>query len=115
MQKFTLDAENKKVGRVASEAAKLLMGKQTTSFVRNVAPDIHVEIINAAKADVPLKRRATVLKARASGYPSGMKIETVEQVINKKGMGELFHKAVSGMLPRNKLRSIMIKNLKITE
>jgi large subunit ribosomal protein L13 len=113
--KYTLDAQNKKVGRVASEAAKLLMGKNTTTYVRNAAPQVTVEIVNAGKADISRERRQTTLKARYSGYPSGIKADTVGHVIEKKGASELFRRAVSGMLPRNKLRAKMIKNLKVTE
>jgi large subunit ribosomal protein L13 len=113
--KHTLDAQNKKVGRVASEAAKLLMGKNSTAYVRNAAPSVTVEIVNASKADITVKKQANVLKARYSGYPGGLVQETVAHVIEKKGVSELFRKAVYGMLPSNKLRSRMIKNLKVTE
>jgi large subunit ribosomal protein L13 len=113
--KHTLDAQGKKVGRVASEAAKILMGKNTTDYARNIAPNVQVEIINANKADVSLKKRAEELKARYSGYPSGIVTPTVGQVIDQKGMKELFRRAVDGMLPRNKLRAKMIKNLTISE
>jgi large subunit ribosomal protein L13 len=113
--KYTLDAQNKKVGRVASEAAKILMGKNSTEFVRNAAPQVTVEIINASKADISPQKRETKLKAQYSGYPGGIKVPTVAYLIEKKGYSEVFKKAVDGMLPRNKLRSKMIKNLKITE
>ncbi len=115
MQKFTLDAENKKVGRVASEAAKILMGKNSPAFARNIVPDVRVDITNVAKADVTEKRKETLLKATASGYPGDLKRQTVGQVISKKGRSELFRKAVSGMLPRNKLRNEMMKHLTISE
>src|SRR4051812_13543186 len=97
--KYTLDAQNKKIGRVASEAAKILMGKNTTDYVRNAAPQVTVEIINAGKADISTKRKETVLKARWSSYPSGLKADTVGYVIEKKGVKEVFRKAVDGMLP----------------
>jgi large subunit ribosomal protein L13 len=113
--KYTLDAQNKKVGRVASEAAKILMGKNTTTYVPNAAPQVTVEIINAAKADISDKRKAEVLKSHYSLYPGGLKTETIAHVIEKKGVKEVFRRAVDGMLPRNKLRAKMIKNLKITE
>jgi large subunit ribosomal protein L13 len=113
--KFTLDAQNKKVGRVASEAAKILMGKNTTTYVRNAVPQVTVEIINAGKADISEKKKETELKSHYSLYPGGLKTQTVGQVIAKKGVAEVFRKAVDGMLPRNKLRAKMIKNLKITE
>ncbi|MBX4198380.1 uL13 family ribosomal protein [Candidatus Parcubacteria bacterium] len=113
--KYILDAQGKKIGRVASEAAKLLMGKNSPEFVRNAAPEVEVEIINASKADVPVKKMDEKLHARFSGFPSGITVETVGQVIGKKGHKELFRRAVHGMLPRNKLRAKMIRHLKITE
>lgn len=115
MQKFTLDAQNKRVGRVASEAAKLLMGKNSPAYTRNVAPDVEVEIINANKADVPAYRKTESLKSHYSGYAGSLKTHTVSHVIEKKGKKELFRLAVYGMLPQNKLKSKMMKNLKITD
>ncbi len=115
MEKHTLDAQGKKVGRIASEAAKLLMGKQRTDYVRNAVPNIQVEITNASKADVNEQRQQEEMKARYSTYPSGIKVPTVGQVLEKKGHAELFRKAVYGMLPSNKLRPLMMKHLKITE
>jgi large subunit ribosomal protein L13 len=113
--KYTLDAQGKKVGRVATQAAVLLMGKNTLAFVRNAAPNVEVEIINTSKADIPLNKLGTELKATYSGYPSGIKVKTVNQVLDKKGAKELFRHAVSGMLPRNKLRAKMMRHLKISE
>jgi len=53
--------------------------------------------------------------SRYSGYPGGLKQPTMKMVVAKKGYSELFKEAVSGMLPKNKLRSKMMKNLKISE
>jgi len=113
--KYTLDAQGKKIGRVASEAAKLLMGKNETTFVRNAAPDVQVDIINTSKADISVKKMEEKLHPRYSGYPSGIKIPTVAYVIEKKGHPELFRQAVYGMLPKNKLRSRMMKRLHISK
>ncbi len=113
--KHTLDAQGKKVGRVASEAAKLLMGKNLTDYARNTIPEVHVDIINCGKAEISTKKLNEELKAHASGYPGHLKTPTVGLVIAKKGKKELFRKAVYGMLPSNKLRSRMLKHLKITE
>lgn len=113
--KHTIDATNKKIGRVASEAAKLLMGKNSVSFVRNEAPQVEVEIVNAAKADVDAKKLSEKLHARFSGFPSGITVETVGHVIEKKGHKELFRRAIKGMLPKNKLQAVMMRNLKITD
>ncbi len=113
--KYTLDAENKAVGRVATEAAVLLMGKNMPNFQRNVAPEVTVTITNTSKAKIDPKKRGQKTYSRYSGYPGGLKQPTMDDLIAKKGYGEVFREAVSGMLPKNKLRTIMLKNLKVTE
>lgn len=113
--KYTLDAENKKIGRVATEAAVFLMGKNNTDFKRNVVSDVKVEIINCSKAVVDDKKKSQKTYSRYSGYPGGLKQPTMKEVISKKGFGELFKEAISGMLPKNKLRERMLKNLTVRE
>jgi large subunit ribosomal protein L13 len=113
--KYTLDAQNKKIGRVASEAAKLLMGKNSEEYARNIVPIVEVEIINTSKADINPKKMEQELKASYSGLPSGIKVPTVGHIISKRGYSEIFRKAVYGMLPGNKLRPKMMKHLSITE
>ncbi len=113
--KYTIDAQNKKVGRVATEAAVLLMGKNLKEFARNKTPQITVEIKNAAKASISEKKKAQKTYAIYSGYPGGLRKPTLAQVIEKKGTKEAFKEAVWGMLPKNKLRHQMIKNLIISE
>ena len=112
--RYTIDATNKKIGRVATEAAVMLMGKNLTNFKRNAIPDITVEIKNTAKASIDEKKMLQKTYSRYSGYPGGLRKPNALQVVAKKGNKELFKEAVSGMLPKNKLRAKMIKNLKIT-
>lgn len=113
--KYTLDAENKKIGRIASQAAVYLMGKNLIDFKRNEVADVKVEIKNASKVSVNQTKFETKTYSRYSGYPGGLRQPTMEQVVAKKGFGEVLKEAVSGMLPKNKLRSRMLKNLIITE
>ncbi len=113
--KYTIDAQNKKIGRVATEAAVLLMGKNTKDFARNVAPQVTVEVKHSSKASISEKKKAQETYARYSGYPGGLRKPNLSQVIEKKGTKEAFRVAVWGMLPKNKLRHQMIKNLIITE
>ena len=112
---YTIDAINRTVGRVASEAAMVLMGKNKASYERNIAPDVKVLIINASKAKIPAKKFKTKEFYRHSQYRGGLKIETIESIVNKFGYGKVFEKAVYGMLPKNKLRAVMIKNLSVSE
>ena len=113
--KYTIDATDKKIGRVATEAAVLLMGKNLHNFKRNIAPLVVVEIKNTSKASIDQKKILQKTYSRYSGYPGGLKKPTMKQVVSKHGYKELFKEAVSGMLPKNKLRSKMMNNLKITE
>ncbi len=113
--KYTLDAENKKIGRVATEAAVFLMGKNLPDFKRNTIPQVKVEIKNSSKLVIDEKKRSQKTYSRYSGYPGGLRQPTMTQVIAKKGYREILKEAVSGMLPKNKLRTKMLNNLTITE
>jgi len=111
----TIDAQNKTIGRVATEAAKFLMGKDAPSFERHIAPETKVHIINAAQAKIHQKKLEQKIYKSYSGHPGGLKERSMQEVLDKKGYGELFRKAVHGMLPANRLRKPMMKNLIITE
>jgi large subunit ribosomal protein L13 len=115
MTKYTLDAENKKIGRVATQAAVYLMGKNVADFKRNGIPAVTVEIKNTSKASIADTKRKDKTYSRYTGYPGGLRQPTMTQVIAKHGYKELFKEAVSGMLPKNKLRQKMMNNLIITE
>ena len=115
MKEHTIDASNRAIGRVASEAAVLLMGKDTPSFRKNVAGTSVVTIINASKIKYNPKKLEEKIYRSYSGHPGGLKERTMQDVINVKGYKGLFEKAVYGMLPANRLRSILMKNLIITE
>jgi large subunit ribosomal protein L13 len=111
----TLDAKGKKIGRIATQAAVLLMGKNRTDFARNVVPTVKVSIINASQASVDAKKIEQKKFKSYSGYPGGLKETSFTRMTEKKGYSEVFKKAIFGMLPKNKLRSKMILNLKISE
>lgn len=113
--KHVIDAANRKLGRVAAEAAVLLMGKNTAEFARNVAPNVEVHIINTSKADIDEKKLSEKSYARFSGYPGGLKTTSLKSMVKEKGYSEAFRKAVKGMLPHNKLQAIMMKHLTISE
>jgi len=111
----TIDAQAKKIGRIASEAAKVLMGKTSTAYAPNVVADIEVRIINAAKADVSEKKKDEKIYRRYTGYPGGLIDTSMKRMIEKKGMSEVFRIAIKGMLPKNKLTTQIMKNLVVTE
>ena len=111
----TIDATNKKLGRIAQEAAMALMGKDSPAYESNKIVSEGVHIINASKASITEKKKLTKDYKSFSGYPSGLKIRTLDDLITKRGISEAFRKAIMGMLPKNRLRAEMIKKLKITE
>ena len=113
--KYTIDASNKPLGRIASEVAALLNGKSTTDFAKNIVSDVKVEVINASKMKVTGNKMNTVTHKRYSGFPGGLKQPTLKIVVEKKGYAELVLHAVNGMLPKNKLQDVRMKNLVVTE
>ena len=112
---YTIDAEGKTLGRVASAVAKALMGKNTPDYVANQVADVRVNLINASKTLMSERRMKESLHERYSGFPGGLKTATNEEIITKKGWGALYELAVYGMLPSNKLRPLMMKRLTITD
>lgn len=113
---YTVDATNKSMGRVATEVAALLMGKNTTDFVRNEVPDIKVSIINASKITIPNQKKLLEKTYNSfSGYPGGLKQSTMAHVVSTKGYSEVLKQAVKGMLPKNRLQTTLMKHLKVSE
>jgi large subunit ribosomal protein L13 len=110
-----IDAKGKSLGRVASEAAKMLMGKDTPAYEPHLVQGSGVHIVNAGSINLSEKKMKQKQYGRYSGYPGGLRFESLEQVLAKKGFAEAFRKAVYGMLPNNKLRAPMMKKLKVTE
>lgn len=113
--KYTIDAAGKKLGRVASQAAIYLLGKNQPVFARNKVTGGTVEIVNASKIDVSEKKLLQKKYTRYSGYPGGLKAPSMRDVVKKKGYEEIFTMAIYGMLPSNKLRSKIMKNLTVKE
>lgn len=110
-----IDAKGKKLGRVASQVAVILMGKNLVSQARNVAPEVSVNISNASKLQIDSKKKREKDYASFSGYPGGLKKESMEKLIDRKGFSEILKLAIYGMLPSNKLRAKMLRNLTISE
>ena len=115
MKTYTIDAQQKKLGRIASEAAKILMGKSSVDYTPNQVADVKVVITNASKLDIDAKKKGSKEYTRYSGFPGGLFTRTLGNMIEKKGYSEVVRIAVEGMLPKNKLQSKMIKNLTVTE
>lgn len=112
---YTIDATGKKLGRIASEAAKLLTAKNHPTYARNVVPNIKVTIENASKIDITEAKLKDKFYKSFSGFAGGLKLTSRARTIEKLGYGEVFEKTVYGMLPHNSLRSKIIKNLTVKE
>ena len=112
---FTIDATDRTLGRVASEAAHALLGKRSVHFAKNQAIPTKVVITNAGKMHLPTRRTKSKVYTRYTGYPGGFFKTTMEEMIAKKGIAEVVKKTVDGMIPRNKLRTPRMKNLSVTE
>ena len=110
-----IDATGKSLGRISSEIAGLLIGKDGLDFSRNKIPNRKVKIKNASKIEIENKKQEQKKLKSYSGFPSGLKEETLGKFIKRRGISETLKKTVYGMLPKNKLRQRMIKNLIISE
>ncbi len=108
-----IDAKGKSLGRVASEAAKLLLGKHTTSVQKNAVLDITVKIVNASGLTIADKKMNQKTYHSHSGYPGSDKAHKLKDVIAKKGHADALQRAVKGMLPGNTLRDKRLKHLVI--
>lgn len=111
----TIDAEDKSLGRVASQVAILLRGKDDVRFQRNILPAVTVKVINASKIKLTGKKINQKIYRHHSGYPGGLKEERADKLIERLGYEVLVEKAVQRMLPNNRLRPKMMKRLIITK
>ena len=109
-----INASGKTLGRVASEAAKALMGKTSPEYTPHILSHVRVTIEHALKMHISDKRKRGV-RTRYSGYPGGLKRETLGTLIARRGIEEALRLAVRGMLPRNRLLTGRMKNLVVTE
>lgn len=113
--KYTIDAKDKSLGRLASEVAALLNAKNSVQFVKNRVADVQVLVENASKMKITGKKMEQSVHKTYSGYPGGFTERNYEYVVAKKGYAELLRHAVSGMLPKNKLQDLKMKNLEVKE
>lgn len=111
-EKHIIDASGKILGRLATEVARILMGKHKANYVPYLDTGDFVVVTNASKVKISGKKAQTKTYTRHSGYPGGLKVETFDKMIQKKPEFIIEH-AVKGMLPHNKLGKTMIKKLKI--
>jgi large subunit ribosomal protein L13 len=111
---WILDAENRPLGRVAVEAAKLLRGKHKPTFTPHVDCGDHVIIINVDKCLLTGSGKPGELLYRHSGYPGGLHSISRGEMLEKTPVKSMM-KAVKGMLPHNVLGDAILKKLRVHE
>ena len=112
-EKIKIDAENKPVGKVASEAAHILQGKNKPTYKRHVDVGDFVVIKNAEKITFTGKKLVQKDYYSHSGYPGGLKRKPMKHLFEENPT-EVVRKAVFGMLPKNKHRDQRMKRLTVT-
>jgi len=108
---YTIDATDRTLGRVCSEAASVLLGKKSVHFAKNQAIPTTVTVLNASKLHITDRRAKGKVYTHYTGYPGGLRSMSMDVMIDKKGIAEVVKKTVDGMIPRNKLRKPRMKNL----
>ena len=107
-----VDATDKVVGRLATEIAGILRGKNKPSFSPHSDLGDFVVVINAEKVKFTGKKESDKTYYRHTGYVGGIKVETAAELRSKKPE-EIIKRAVKGMLPRNDLGRNQLKKLKV--
>ena len=111
-QWWVIDAADRTLGKVATEAASLLMGKHKPIYAPYIDTGDYVVVTNAAKVKVTGKKPEQKIYYRYSGYPGGLKSATFKEVFDKDPR-RVIELAVKGMLPHNRLGRAMFKKLKV--
>ncbi len=105
-----IDATNQVLGRLASQVAKMLRGKNKANFTPHVDCGDNVIIINAEKVRLTGKKLTDKVYVHYTGYPGGQRFATPKELLRRKPIAVIEH-AVKGMLPKNRLGSALYRNL----
>jgi large subunit ribosomal protein L13 len=111
-QWFVLDATDKPLGRLATKAARILIGKDKASFTPYLDSGDHVVVINADKIKMTGNKVDQKVYYSHSGYPGGLKAVPAKRIREAKPEW-LIREAILGMLPKNKLRASRAKKLRV--
>jgi large subunit ribosomal protein L13 len=109
---YVVDATDETLGRLASRLAHVLEGKHKPSYTPNLDSGDHVIVLNASRIAVTRDKRDSKVYVRHSGYPAGLKQETLGHLLERRPE-EVIRRAVKGMLPRNRLGAQQLRKLKI--
>ena len=111
-QWHVLDANDMVLGRLASKAAKLLMGKMKTSFTPFIDTGDHVIVINAAKVRLTGRKEEAKLYRSFTGYPGGL-VSVGARKVRATRPTRMIEEAIQGMLPKTKLGKQMARKLRV--
>lgn len=106
------DASGQVLGRLASQVAKLLMGKHKSIYTPHLDTGDYVMVLNAAKVELSGKKANQKIYYRHSGYPGGLKEITFRELFSKDPT-KVVEAAVKGMLPKSRLGRAMFKKLRV--
>ncbi|HSL32995.1 MAG TPA: 50S ribosomal protein L13 [Candidatus Limnocylindrales bacterium] len=109
---YVVDAADETLGRLASRIARVLEGKHKPTWSPNLDSGDHVIVLNASRIAVSSDKRETKLYIRHSGYPQGLRQETLGHLLERRPE-EVIRRAVKGMLPRTKLGVQQLRKLKV--
>jgi large subunit ribosomal protein L13 len=109
---FVLDAQDVVLGRLASQVARILMGKHKPTYTPFLDMGDHVVIINAAKVRLTGDKEGQKVYRRHSGYPGGL-VEIGARRMRAKSPVKMVELAISGMLPKTKLGKQMYRKLQV--
>ncbi|HHY29841.1 MAG TPA: 50S ribosomal protein L13 [Syntrophaceticus sp.] len=109
---YLIDAEDKTLGRLATEVARILRGKHKPTFTPHIDTGDHVIVVNAEKVKVTGNKFKDKQYYRHTGYPGGLKVINFAALISKKPE-QVIEKAVWGMIPHNRLGRSVIKKLRV--
>ena len=109
---YVVDAEGQTLGRLATEIARLLRGKNKPQYTPHVDTGDFVVVVNAEKVVVTGKKAEQKVYRRHSGYPGGLKETSYEQMMERRPT-EILRRAVKGMMPKNRLARQQLRKLKI--
>jgi len=107
-----LDAENVPLGRLATRAAMLLMGKHKAIYTPFIDTGDHVIVLNAAKVRLTGRKEEQKMYRRHSGYPGGL-TEITARKLRAKRPEKLLEEAIAGMLPKTKMGKHMVRKLRV--
>ncbi len=109
---FVVDASGKTLGRLATGAARVLSGKNSTQYTPYIDTGDHVIVINAEKIVLTGLKSQTKLYRRYTGYPGGLREEEFSKLLVRRPE-KIVEEAIKGMLPKSKLGRQMATKLKV--